>query len=211
MLLPLSPDSFLPFREVYDVMPEYAPPAVFLLIDETPEGTQCNACMKSARVKRCLHFWFECPCSLQGSTTFAQPVAQGYMAYMWEPGSLCPVACSGGSRTPLWRPAECTERVVVFRERLACRFVFASFADKYKQPSKLSPAIAATNMHLQRFAESNDRVTYVDCNAVLLEEVGVLCESTLTIYIHRVEFRCHVLQHPTACPYLQAGLVMRRS
>ncbi|CAL5224328.1 g6997 [Coccomyxa viridis] len=52
------------------------------------------------------------------------------------------------------------------------RFVFASFADKYKQPSKLSPAIAATNMHLQRFADSNDRVTYVDCNAVLLEEDG---------------------------------------
>lgn len=49
--------------------------------------------------------------------------------------------------------------------------MFASFADKYKQPSKLSPAIAATNMHLRRFADSNDRVSYVDCNAVLLEEV----------------------------------------
>ena len=63
---------------------------------------------------------------------------------------------------------------MVLREGLVCRFVFASFADKYKQPSKLSPAIAATNMHLQRFADSNDRVTYVDCNAVLLEEVSVL-------------------------------------
>ena len=51
------------------------------------------------------------------------------------------------------------------------RFVFASFVDKYKQPSKLSPAIAATNMHLRRFADSNDRVSYVDCNAALLEEV----------------------------------------
>ena len=51
--------------------------------------------------------------------------------------------------------------------------MFASFADKYKQPSKLSPAIAATNVHLRRFAESNDRVTYVDCNDVLLEKVSV--------------------------------------
>ena len=84
-------------------------------------------------------------------------------------------------RIPLWSfsgtppgcHAHCTDRVEDFRRRLACRFVFASFVDKYKQPSKLSPAIAATNMHLRRFAESNDRVTYVDCSDVLLEKVSV--------------------------------------
>ena len=52
------------------------------------------------------------------------------------------------------------------------RFAFASAADKYSQPSRLSPAIAATNMHLKRSADGQERVTYVDCNAVLLKQVS---------------------------------------
>lgn len=51
------------------------------------------------------------------------------------------------------------------------RFLFTSALEKYRQPSRFSPAIAATNAQLQRFADGQERVTYVDCNAVLLREV----------------------------------------
>lgn len=51
------------------------------------------------------------------------------------------------------------------------RFALASFTDKFKQPSRVSPAIAAANAHLKGFAETQDRATYVDCSPVLLEKV----------------------------------------
>ena len=52
------------------------------------------------------------------------------------------------------------------------RFLFATAAEKYKQPSRLSPVIDAINARLREYAEAQERVTYVDCNAVLLEVGG---------------------------------------
>ncbi len=59
-----------------------------------------------------------------------------------------------------------------------CRFALASFTDKFKQPSRVSPAIGAANAHLKGFAEAQDRVTYVDCSPVLLEKVLLHPSST---------------------------------
>ena len=51
--------------------------------------------------------------------------------------------------------------------------------EKYKQPNRYSPAIAAINSRLRDCAEGQQRVTYVDCNDLLLEassQVLGLCQ-----------------------------------
>lgn len=42
-------------------------------------------------------------------------------------------------------------------------------SEKYKQPSRYSPVIAAINWRLRKYAEEQQRVTYVDCNDLLLQ------------------------------------------
>ena len=50
-----------------------------------------------------------------------------------------------------------------------CRFLFATSAEKYRQPSRYSAVIDAINARLREYAEGQGRVSYVDCNVVLLE------------------------------------------
>ena len=41
--------------------------------------------------------------------------------------------------------------------------------EKYKQPNRYTPVIAAINWRLRKHAEEQQRVTYVDCNDLLLQ------------------------------------------
>jgi hypothetical protein len=61
------------------------------------------------------------------------------------------------------------------------RYLFVTSTEKYKQPSRYSPAIAATNRRLHDYAEGQQRVTYVDCNDLLLEASSQVLRSTCVI------------------------------
>ncbi len=41
--------------------------------------------------------------------------------------------------------------------------------EKYRLPSRYSPVIGAINARLKRFADEQDRVSFVDCNEELVE------------------------------------------
>ena len=52
------------------------------------------------------------------------------------------------------------------------RYLFATTAERFRQPSRYSPVIDAVNARLEAYAAAQQRVTYVDCNAVLLAGGG---------------------------------------
>ena len=67
---------------------------------------------------------------------------------------------------------------------IARRFLFVTMNEKNKLPSRYSPVIGAINARLKRFADEQDRVTFADCNAELVE-VGTVCCLLLNHHLER--------------------------